>query len=299
VLSSAQQAVDALQGKTADDTNPLLRTYSSALPDIKKAASLSQTNYRAWAWSAFVEFVQHNQSDSSPKDIDDLPQSSQDYIRQAMARLQSMADHPNPRIAAGALDGLTSVQLISGSAQAGEAIENLSRAVKLDPGRNQAWDFLIGLLGSEEGRTQELVETCRARVTYRDSIRNRLFLIKALDRAGRVDEALEVADAVIDRHPGDVAIHACAAALLMHKDTSEETLGQAARHLARAEAGLKQLNLANDLRTLPLDLALSKAVWLALSGQVEPAKKFVDQVLKLAPEHPRAAEIQAQLKYWQ
>lgn len=299
VLSSAQQAVDLLQGKSSDEVNPVLRTYGAALPDIKKAASLSQTNYRAWAWSAFVEFVQHNKPDSTPRDLDELPATSRRFIREAMTRLRAMGDHPNPSVAAGALDGLTSVQLITGSARPSEAIEHLSRAVKLDPDRSQTWDFLIGLLGSEEGRTRELIETCRRRVAHRDSTRNRLFLIKALDRAGRVDAALAEANVVLEQHPGDETIHLCAAALLMHKDTSEETLRQAATHLARAEAGLKRLDLPKDLRTLPLDLALTKAVWLALSGHVEPAKKYVDQVLKLAPKHPRAAEIQAQLKYWQ
>jgi len=299
--TQSREAIDRLRSEEPEPGHrgEVPAVYRVTLPDMKHAARLSETNARAWTYTAMLELMSGRKDSGGHGRLSDLPDDSREYVTTAMSRLREMSEHPDPRVAASALEGLTLIQVSVQQVDPDTAIQHLERAVRLDPDRSQAWDLLTGMIGSRSGRGQDLVEICRSRLVHSETIKNRFLLVKAFQKAGRLEEALEEAESVVQRHPDNIVMQISAAALLLQRDSDEETLKQAERHLGKARTLGKRYKPSKEWPGLRQDIILNVAVWLALTGHADAAQELVERVIHAAPGNTKATAIMEQLRHWQ
>ena len=144
--------------------------------DMAEAARLCPTNYVAVAWEGFAEFFLATASgDSSDRKLlDQIPAVRRKALLDTMQRLEKLADHPNLRVASGALETLGTIRLVSDPDLAG-ARAAFRRAFTLDRSRRQAWDIWIGLMADTED-WKAMVTACEERLQFEDDAPIRLVI---------------------------------------------------------------------------------------------------------------------------
>ena len=269
----------------------------ASIPDLQEAARLSPTNYQAIATTAFFEAMFHRfQHDKgAPNDWNFwnvLPESSRKSIQSAMTRLEDLGQNANPKLAAGALEGLALIQaLVVGDLAGGRT--TLRRAVTVDPTREQAWDMLVAILAQSE-TFDELQTVCEERVKKRDSARNRVILAKTYEKLHQLGKADQQIKAALNLESGNMLAHLSQAALLLkRKDNSG--LSQAKNHLDRAQQILTRSPRTKDTNQQTTSLLLTSSLFYALKGDMNEARQLAKQVIERDKDNEDAKEILAAL----
>ncbi len=272
-----------------------------ALPDFKQAARLAPQSYRINATALLFELGLHAalQPDMARQGPlwNILSDSARQSVGHGLARLERIAESERPRDAAGALEllGLFHVWVQGDTVRASACCQ---RAVALDPAREQAWDVLAGLAASE-GKDEDLLRVCEARVRQRDTARNRIALAKTLFRLKRMEQAAGQVKLALQRSPDDFIARLTQAALLLRRSGDADALAEAGRLLRqgieRREDFARKSKDDDQTRYTMIDLVLLSAICAALEDDFTTAHLHVKQVLDMNPNHPYAKEIQSAL----
>ncbi len=163
----------------------------------------------------------------------------------------------------------------------------LQRAVRKDPSAERVWDNAAVLLGSSD-QFPELVRLCEERVRLNDTVKSRVLLAKAYERAGTVDKAEGELDAALKKDPKHPAANLAMAMVRLKKSASPESLAVAEAHIKAAEAA------TNFDAVHQVNLAYVRGIYFGLSGKIAPAKDYLKKVLEFDNNDPavlRALEI--------
>jgi tetratricopeptide (TPR) repeat protein len=224
-----------------------------------------------------------------------LPDASQCSIRAAMTRLEDLAQNPNAREAAGALEVLG---ILQGPVlhEINSRLGNLRRALALDPSREPVWEMMAGTLARSE-RYDELLSVCEAHLKQKDSARSHLLLAKAYERLQQWDNAEEQVGEAIKLAPNDLTANLALGALLLKRSQDPDVLSDANGWLARAEQILAGLPPQQKSRQLVIDFTLTRSIYLALADDVESARRWAQTVIDSDKENEVAKEILAAMEY--
>ena len=288
-----QNVLAFVQGEKTDLSEVMKGMFSlDCLPDFQEAAQLSTKEYRTVVMAAFFEaFAYKMQSGKHPQSgavfWDQLPDTSQRHIRDAMTRLENLGQEPDTRIAAGALESLAILQgFVVGDRNGAE--KSARRAVALDPNREQAWDMLIGFLVRPE-TYEELRITCEQRVRQKETARNRILLAKAYERLNQLDRAEQNVLLALKLDGNDFTANLSEAALLIKRRLDSSSLNSAYRFLARSEQVLKKESKDSEMRFV--QLSLTSSIYYALRGEVDRARQLLRGVLESDKNNEEAREI--------
>lgn len=176
----------------------------------------------------------------------------------------------------------------TGDASSGVYVARL-QALAADPSRERAWDLLTLEL-NRRGEFASLVEECSDRVLASPSARNFLFLAKAYERIGDYIKAEWIVLSALAASQNDFYANLALANLLMKRPDHGAMLPRAGDCITRVQ---RHLGPSPTLQN-QIDLALTRALHLALSEQPEDARKVLRQVERLAGPHPEiTAALQA------
>lgn len=286
-LFVSQGAGAATEGAEAAETTS--RAARSALDDYWKSATLWRTNVLSWGVAAFTELV----SSVGPRAADGvelatLSAESQQRVIGALRALELMVSDDAPARSAVALEMRGMLQFLTGSRSAAES--TLKRAVRLDPGRFQAWEVLLALYirGDDRGG---LLETCEARVRARSNPRNHLLLAKALERSGKYSEALEAAQAGTARYPDSLWLQLAAVCLSLRTSTDPASLEGVPPMLKSITARLDKMPKNAEWGAIIQHFVPTLCLYHALAGNAEEARRVLKEWVKSNPEDDWAREI--------
>lgn len=292
-----QNVIALIHGDKTDVSEVMKGMFNlDSLPDFRKASELSSREYRPIAVAAFFEafaftMQSRGRNPAGGSFWEQLPDSSQKNIRDAMTRLDNFAQEGDPKTAAGALDSLAMLQgFVVGDRSGGEATAR--RALALDPSREQTWDMLCSFLVRPESY-QELRNTCEQRVRQSDTARNRVLLAKAYERLNQWDRVEQNLQAALKLDPNDFAANLAQAALFLKRRSDPGGLSMAFRFLTRAEQILKKDTKDTEQRLL--QLTLTSSLYYALRGEMDKARQLLRGVLQSDKDNEEAREILAAL----
>jgi tetratricopeptide (TPR) repeat protein len=286
-----------LQGEKTELRDVMQGMFSKdCVPDFKKAAELSTSDYRPVVMAAFFESFASTPAKGHARMSwpiwEQLPDATQKSIRAAITRLENLGQEPEAKEAAGALQSLAVLQgYVVGDRTGAE--RSARRAVLLDPRREQAWDLLTGFLLQPE-KYDELRNICEERVRQKESARNRILLAKAYERLNQLTRAEQNVQLALKLDGNDFTANLCQAALVM-KRNSDSSLGAAYRYLSKAEQVLKKEN--RDMEQRYLQLALISSIYYALGGETEKARQLLRGVLESDKNNQDAREIMSALAF--
>jgi tetratricopeptide (TPR) repeat protein len=273
----------------AETTDAASRAARSAIDDYWKSATLWRTNVLSWGVAAFTELVVC----AGPKAADgvefaSLPAESQQRLIGALRVLESLVSEDAPARSAVALEMRGMLQFLTGSRAA--AAVTLKRAVRLDPGRFQAWEVLLALYIRGEDRTG-LMETCESRVRARPNARNHLLLVKALERSGKYAEALEAAQTGTAKFPENLWLQVATVCLSLRTSTDSASLEAVPVLLRDITARLDKLPKNAEWGAIIQHFVPTLCLYHALAGNAEEARRVLKEWVKSNPEDAWAREI--------
>jgi Flp pilus assembly protein TadD len=259
-----------MRGQKVDPRQEMLSPAS--LADFRRAADLDPGSVELVALAGLCEVFGFALAKGPPWEAiwPALPEESKARVRRAMDRLGRLGQAKDARAEAAALDALGMVAYVASEEKRAE--ECLRRAVKRDPSRARTWEMLAMILGAG-GRYEELVTWCKERLAYRDTLRTRLLLAKAYEKLGKLALAEEQVRAAAALAPNDFYVSLGCAALLMRQSEATEALAEADGQLARAERACA----AGCTLQQWVELALTRAIHLGLSGEEEKARGLLAQ----------------------
>ncbi len=297
LLAANRRWLEARLG-TLESARPGDRRFLLALfhpdprADLHRAAEQEPEDAAAWGRLALAEALGVGLLAGQPSPAECLrpelwrewPDASRTVLREALHRLDLLAEDPRPRRAALALGlaGLLQFFLV-GNRTGG--LSALRRAVVLDPANDLAWEVLTFAL-QELREAAERLAACRQRLAQHDSPRHRLLLARALEQQGQLETMLETAVAAQQRF-GDNALAnltLAAAFLRTHRTETGRVLAQVYLSRAARHAG------ESPPPALAAELHFQRGLWFALSDQPASARREFQQMLELAPRHPEALE---------
>ena len=198
----------------------------------------------------------------------------------ALAHLTMLADSPDPRVAAPALEALGTLQLYRDD-PAAEA--TLRRALERDPARPGALAFLAIRMVSEN-RRPELGDLLLKQTGKTQTPASCLLLSETLGSVGQSATAEEEAREALKAVPDSPAVNMALARLLLARSGDDPAvLPEAAACLTKAEAGLGGFASPQQKASLQT----MRAVAQALSGDLSGARA---QLLKLAHDQPTCTQ---------
>ena len=291
--SSGAAAGGAGGGETSDagagPQDPSSRAGRAALDDYWKAATLWRTNVLSWGVAAFTELVVRvGPRATEGVEFASLPAETQQRLIGALRALESVVSDDAPSRSAVALEMRGILQFLTGSRAAAEA--TLKRAVRLDPGRFQAWEVLLALQIRGEDRAG-LRETCESRVEVRPSGRNLLLLAKALERSGKYAEALEVAQTGSARFPENLWLRVSAVCLSLRTSTDSTSLEGVPAQLKDITARLDKMPKNAEWGAIIQHFVPTLCLYHALAGNADEARRVLKEWVKSNPEDVWAREI--------
>ena len=262
-----------------------------ATPDLRQATRLSPENPRTAAIRIWHELLGHTLGSGKagiegfPGNLafEGLPESLRTSVRETLAAMEAVSRGGDPAKAAEALTLMGGVELFA-MRNSRRAEDALRRAVALDPGLEPAWEQCAVALVEDE-RFDALVEVSRDRLKAADTARSRVMLGKALDRAGRKDEALAELAQARERYPKDPLANLALAAGLLRNPAITDLHGPAAL-LQSAGSGLGKKPPAELLRSF----LFQQGVLLALVDRMEQARMAFQQLVKVDPKDTAAGE---------
>ncbi len=267
------------------------------IANLKKAADLSPQNYDYISLAAYFEWfgawIQGNPNDYTP---DMLPDATRRSIHDAMARLLTLSQSSDKKLAAGALENLGILNMfIFRDSQATTAY--FRQAVSQDPTREQSWDMLLGSI-AESGSPEEKVAVCEARLKQKNSARNHLLLARAFQYQKKWDRAGEQAEAALKIDTNNIVAHVELLALALKKTGDTSSMAKAFEQFTRTEAAYEKLPDSTEKQSRWRELTLNLVI---LDGLVntpayqKAARTSVDAVLQHFPDDKQAREISSAL----
>lgn len=288
-------------GEQKEDVD-LLNDYFSAngLSDLQHASRLDPKNYRLLGntilYEIYTACARKGQINWREFSWNSLPDKSQRSIREELARLQSLAEYPDPQIAAGALEILGVIQ---GPVlhESRTSLADLRRAVALDPSREESWELIASSLAGSQ-RYEELLSLAEDRIQHNDSTRNRIILAKAYEKLKRWDDAEEEVEFALKDSPDDFTLNLALGALLLKRSQEDPSLlSDADGWLAHAQELLKKMPTTDRTHQQIVELTLTRSIYFALTDEVETARLWAKSVLDQDKDNKMAQEILSAMDY--
>lgn len=261
----------------------------AAVEDYWRSATLWKTNVLSWGIAGFTELVARVGPEASEGvEFGTLPADSQQRLVGALRTLESLASEDAGPTAAMALEMRGILQFLTGSRSASEV--TLKRAVKLDPSRFQAWEVLLAVHLRSEDR-DGLRETCAARAKVRPNGRNFLMYAKSLERAGRLDDALETAEAGVEAEPENLWLRMTVVSLKLKTSTDAASLEGVADQLREIATRIDRQPKNQEWIRMARHFVPTVCLFQALSGNLEEARRMLGEWMKNNPTDAWAREI--------
>lgn len=287
-------------GEQADDVALLNDCFTpESLADLQHASRLSPRDYRLIGGTALFEIyavsATKGQVNWETFSWSSLPDKSQRSIREAITRLENLAQSPQTHVAAGALEVLG---ILQGPVlhEPRSCIDNLRSALTLDPSREQAWETLAATLAQSK-HYDELLSTCEDRVKQKDSARNRILLAKAYEKLKQWDNCEQQIRLALKLDPDDFTANLALADLLLKHSDDASALSDANGWLARAEYLLNKMTVRQRTQLHMVDLTLARGIYFALTDEVETARRWVKAVIDQDKENKFAQDILDAMEY--
>jgi tetratricopeptide (TPR) repeat protein len=262
------------------------------LADLQRASQLSPNDYRLIGGTVLFEIytVSTRSRQAQITTWSSLPDKSQQSVRESIARLEELAQDSQPRKAAGALEVLG---ILQGPVlhEPTRCVNNLRRALALQPTRDQAWEVLLSTL-SEAGRYDELLDVCEDQVRLKETPRTHVLLAKAHEKLKQWDSCEEQAQLAALQDPNDFnATFTLGALLLKRSRGNAEVLTQANQWLARSEATLNKTPRIRRTRDQVIELTLTRSIYFALTDEMDTARQWAKAVLDRDQDNQLAKDI--------
>ena len=287
-------------GDSTEETGPFSDFFSrESLADLQRASRLSPQDYQLIGAAALFEIYGDNtakgRADGGDLSWNSLPDKSQRSVREAMTRLENLAQNPDPRVASGALETLG---ILQGPAlhDPSSCITQLRRALALDPSRELSWEMLVGSL-ARSGRYEEMLATCEDRARRDDTSHSHLLLAKAYERLRQWENCEEEARIAVQEDGNNFAADLSLGALLLRQGQDASTLAEANDWLTKAEQALNKVPAPQRGRQQIIELTLTRSIYLALTDDVETARQWAKAVVELDKENTQAQEILGAMDY--
>ncbi|EEF58091.1 tetratricopeptide repeat protein [Pedosphaera parvula] len=295
VLSEIQRFTGAQQ----DNSDPLTKCFTQkSLSDLQRSRDLSPKDPKRIL--GVVLFEMYMAKDGKIKRDDEsawssLPDKTQLSIRDAMTRLENMAQDPDEHVVAGALEALGILQgpILRDYCC---SVSSLQRAVSLDPNRDQAWETLSSMLIKSQNYP-ELLTVCQDRLKFKDTAHTRMLLAKACEKMKLWTDAEEHTLAAVKDSPNDYGATLSIAALLLRRMQDANVSAEVNGWLGRAESLLNTMPEQQKSRQQVIELALDRTIFFALNDDLQTARKWVNMVKEKDNDNDIAQEIIAAMQY--
>jgi tetratricopeptide (TPR) repeat protein len=282
----ATQLLEPILDPTETPKGPVaaLAMPSNVLADLKKVAALTTNDVYAIGMAALFDALsdlarQSPQDFAPPQNWSALSESSRNYVRQAMSRLEKLGENPDRATAAGAWASLGVLQFMIVH-DVREAESSLRRAVALHPEADKPWDALCLVLVSS-GRWEDLASLGKERLKQKPSALVRLMLAKACDRLGNTSETEKQLRAGLELEPGHVQCRLGLIALKLRQPTDDGVLTQIGQAMADMQkSGIWQAPIEQQM-----DYELLHGIYFALAGQREEAVRHFRRLLDSNPQN--------------
>jgi tetratricopeptide (TPR) repeat protein len=297
LLNSIGQA----SGESKPDSEVVREFFPlESLADLKRASRLEPKDYSLAGNAALYEIYCVNAQRGRRGlgegfDWTTLPDATQRSLRETIARLENLADDPDPKAASGALEVLGTLE---GPVlrQTSRCVDTLQRALALDPARQRAWEILAGTL-ARTGRYDDLLAVCADHLRQENTSRAHILLAKAYEKLKQYDDAEEEVLEAIKLSDSDASATLSLAVLLLKRAQDEDTLGDADGWLSRCAQLLSATPPAQRNRQLIIDYTLTRGIYYALADDFDAARQWVQTVLQSDPGNESAKEILSALAY--
>ncbi len=287
-------------GEQADEVALLNDCFTpESLADLQHASRLSPRDYRRIGGTVLFEIyaasAEKGQVNWGTFSWNSLPDKSQRSIREAIARLENLAQSPRPKVAAGALEVLG---ILQGPVlhESRSCVANLRSALALDPSREQTWETLAATLAQTK-HYDELLSICEERVRRKDSARSRILLAKAYEKMKQWDNCEKQIRLALKLEPDDFTANLALADLLLKHSDDATALSDANGWLARAEYLLNKMTVRQRTQLHMVDLTLTRGIYFALTDEVETARRWVKAVIDQDKENKFAQDILDAMDY--
>jgi tetratricopeptide (TPR) repeat protein len=288
-------------GERQTETEILSDYFSpESLADLQQASRLSPKDYRLIGTVVLFEVYGVNartgrKDGSQGFDWATLPDACQRSLRASITRLEDLTQDPDAKVAGGASEVLGILQgpLLH---ETNSRLDNLRRALALDPSREPVWEMMAGTLARAE-RYDDLLSLCEARLKQKDSARSHMLLAKAHERLHQWDDAEDQVAEAVKQAPNDLTANLALAALLLKRSQDPDVLGEANGWLARCEQLIAALPAQQKSRQLIIDFTLTRSIYLALTDDLESARRWARTVIDSDKENEMAREILAAMEY--
>jgi tetratricopeptide (TPR) repeat protein len=262
---------------------------TAALADLKRVAELTTNDVYAIAMAAFFDGLSDVSRHSPQQFMSEggwsaLSESSRQYVRQAMSRLEKLAESTDRAVAAGARAAIGVLQLTIVHSTS-EAESNLRQAVALNPRAEKPWEALSLVLVSSD-RWEDLVALGKERLKQKPSARICFMLAKAYERLGNRTETERQLRGGLELSPGDMSCRLGLVALQLQQATEDSTLAQ----IGQAMAELQKQGIWQAPVQQQMDFELLHGLYFALAGQREEAVHHFRRLLEVAPQNDTYTE---------
>lgn len=271
-----------------------------SLADLQHASRLGADDYELIGATALFEVYTISSRKGQPIATmfpwESLPEKTQDSLRNAMARLENLAQNGNPRSAAAALEVLG---ILQGPVlhEPDRCIDTMRRTLALAPSREHAGEVLMATL-AQGRRYDELLAVCEQQARQTNSARNHLLLAKAHEKLRQWDDCREEAEVAAIENSGDFTADLSLAALLLKRGGDDATaLSEADDWLRRAETALGNLPPQQRRRDQVIELTLTRGIYYALTDEMDTARQFVKTVIERDKDNNFAREILSAMDY--
>lgn len=288
-----------IEGEPANEVLKSSQFSEAALADLQRASRLEPENHALIGSVVLFEIYAANPPEGRMNWADfswsTLPEKTQDSLRDAVARLQSLGQNPDPQEAAGALEVLG---ILQGPVlhESRNCAATLRRAVALDPSREQAWEALASAL-AQMGRYDDLLSICQDRVRQKESARAHLLLAKALEKLRQWEASENEIMEALRMAPNNFSANLAEAALVLRRGQDDGAFGEANSWLARSERLLGETPATQRNTQLVVDLTLTRSIYFALTDQLDEARQWAKAVINLDKNNNRAREILSAMDY--
>jgi len=251
------------------------------IANLQQAATLSPKNYQYLGLAVYFEFFKalaHVQP-ANPS-FKNLPEPTQEFLRNAMIPLEDLTQNPDKKVAAGALEYLGFLKMMIGNNQA--AVIDLRQAVALDPTREQSWDFLLAAL-KDTASSEELAAICETWLKIKNSANVRLLLGHFYVEMHQWDKASEQVEIARQLEVNNVIPPMMLAAIALEKSKQTNYFSIAETNFKRTNAIIGRLPTGDERSKRWREVSLNVVIFYALDDQPEAARSCANEILKHFP----------------
>ncbi|HEY4416782.1 MAG TPA: hypothetical protein VGO57_13915 [Verrucomicrobiae bacterium] len=269
-------------GEPLTDNALFLNFFSQEMiADLKKASELNPKDYQCIGLAAYFDFMREVSMDRS-KDLKakNLPDTSQQFLHDAITRLENLSGNPDKIMAAGAFENLGMLNMIFENKP--EALKDFRQAVALDPTRDQAWDMVEDMLIDSP---DEFLAAARARLKIDDSARNHMILSRIfsgpMNKLSEAATEAKIAEKLETNNPVPL-LQFIAIDLKQSAETNHLTM--AATNLVRVYPIIRAMPESNEKQKRLSEWILNEIIFNALTGDQDDAKEILATFTKRFPD---------------